>query len=192
MYIPSKPGKYGIKLWVCADVETSYSTNFQVYLGKEGHHSEIGQGSRVVLEMTQHLTGSGRNCTGDNFFTSLNLSRALLCRKITYIGTVGKTNQFLPPALKNIKGRELCSSVFAFEKDHCLVSYVPRKNRNVLVLSSQHKTADVDTDDGTKKHFLFENTITRKEPSILLMNWSVPISVLGNHVDSLLCFPIIF
>ena len=29
-YIPSKPGKYGIKVWVCADSKTIYAYNMQV------------------------------------------------------------------------------------------------------------------------------------------------------------------
>ena len=34
VYIPSKPGKYGIKSWVLADVASSYCCAFDVYTGK--------------------------------------------------------------------------------------------------------------------------------------------------------------
>ena len=111
----------------------------------------MGQGARVVLEMTDHLKGTGRNCTGDNFFTSLTLSRALLSHKMTFLGTVRKNKQFIPPALKNTKNRAELSSVFAFEKDHSLVSYLPKKNGNIFLLSSQHKLPEVDTSDSRKK-----------------------------------------
>lgn len=33
-YLPSKPGKWSLKLWICADVETSYCLNFEVYIGR--------------------------------------------------------------------------------------------------------------------------------------------------------------
>lgn len=33
VYMPSKPSKYGIKLWVAADAENSYGYNMQVYFG---------------------------------------------------------------------------------------------------------------------------------------------------------------
>ncbi|KAJ8383622.1 hypothetical protein AAFF_G00215930 [Aldrovandia affinis] len=34
-YIPNKPAKYGIKIWVACDVATSYAWKMQVYTGKE-------------------------------------------------------------------------------------------------------------------------------------------------------------
>lgn len=33
-YIPSKPAKYGIKIWAACDAKTSYCFNMQVYTGK--------------------------------------------------------------------------------------------------------------------------------------------------------------
>ena len=57
VYIPSKPGKYGLKVWACCDVNTAYISNFELYTGITGHGREIGQASRVVLQMTDHLSG---------------------------------------------------------------------------------------------------------------------------------------
>ena len=90
MFIPSKPGKYGIKLWVLCDSTNSYYINAQVYLGKEGSSRKVRQSSRVVYELTDHLTGSGRHLTADFFFTDLTTVRTLLGRKITYTGTLRK------------------------------------------------------------------------------------------------------
>ena len=92
-----------MKILVCADVATSFCVNFQVNFAKEGHRKEIGQGTRVVLQLTEHLQCSGRNCTGDNIFSSLVLSRALLGRSMTYIGTVRKNNPFIPADMKNME-----------------------------------------------------------------------------------------
>ncbi|KAK1887615.1 PiggyBac transposable element-derived protein 4 [Dissostichus eleginoides] len=33
-YMPSKPGKYGIKMWVLCDAQSTYAWNLQVYTGK--------------------------------------------------------------------------------------------------------------------------------------------------------------
>lgn len=33
-YMPSKPAKYGIKIWAACDARTSYAWNMQVYTGK--------------------------------------------------------------------------------------------------------------------------------------------------------------
>lgn len=66
-YIPSKPAKYGIKIWAACDATSSYAWNLQVYTGKrDGGTPEKNQGMRVVLDMTQGL--SGHNITCDNFF----------------------------------------------------------------------------------------------------------------------------
>ncbi|KAL1276879.1 hypothetical protein QQF64_023552 [Cirrhinus molitorella] len=33
-YMPSKPAKYGLKIWAACDAKSSYSYNMQVYTGK--------------------------------------------------------------------------------------------------------------------------------------------------------------
>ena len=51
--MPSKPAKYGIKLWILADAANMYCLNFQVYTGRPiGGEPEWNQGQRVVLELT--------------------------------------------------------------------------------------------------------------------------------------------
>ena len=44
MFIKSKPGKYGIKLWVAADAKNFYACNIQVHTGKSGEVREKKQG----------------------------------------------------------------------------------------------------------------------------------------------------
>lgn len=76
-YMPSKPSKYGIKIWATCDARTSYACNMQVYTGKPADGvPEKNQGKRVVLEMTAGL--KGHNITCDNFFTSYALGQELL------------------------------------------------------------------------------------------------------------------
>jgi hypothetical protein len=45
-YMPPKPGKYGIKLWLMVDSLTSYVLQAQVYSGKIGNNVErsLGKG----------------------------------------------------------------------------------------------------------------------------------------------------
>lgn len=60
-YIPSKPGKYGIKIWA------AYAWNLQIYAGKAvSGIPEKKQGKRVFLDMITGL--QGHNITCDNFF----------------------------------------------------------------------------------------------------------------------------
>lgn len=69
-YIPSKPAKYGIKVWWANDSETSYPISGQIYTGLAlTGERDINQGERVVKEHCCNLfSGSGRNITCDNFF----------------------------------------------------------------------------------------------------------------------------
>lgn len=97
-HIPSKPGKYGIKIWAACDTRNSYAGNMQIYTGKPiGGRPGKKQGVRVVLDMTAGLKGHTITC--DNFFTSYALGQELLKCKLTMVGTVRKSNPDLPPAL---------------------------------------------------------------------------------------------
>ena len=103
VYIPSKPGKYGLKVWACCDSDTAYITNFELYTGMIGRGHEVGQASRVVLQMTEHLSGSGRGCTINNFFTSFDLAQSMLNRQLTLCGTEKKNRRFLPLAILDVR-----------------------------------------------------------------------------------------
>ncbi|XP_044226881.1 piggyBac transposable element-derived protein 4-like isoform X1 [Thunnus albacares] len=157
--MPNKPARYGIKVWVACDARSSYAWKMQLYMGKkpaagrggeEGGEkgkgrggSEKNQATRVVLDVTEGLTG--RNITCDNFFTSYELAqRLLLERNDTLLGTIRKNKPELPDALLALRGRRVLSSKFAFTCDTTLVSYLAKKNKNVLLLSTFHaRTADV-------------------------------------------------
>ncbi|XP_031134023.1 piggyBac transposable element-derived protein 4-like [Sander lucioperca] len=128
-YMPSK---------LC-DAKSSYAWNVQVYTGKSVcGASERNQGARVVLDLTEGLAGP-RNVTCDNFFTSYDLARRLLReRRLTLVGTMRKNKPELPAALLDTRGRAVASSRFAFTPAAALVSYVPKRNKNVLLLSTLH------------------------------------------------------
>ena len=70
-YIPSKPGKYGIKIWTICDSTCSYTLKMQVYTGKDaGLSLETNQGTRVVLDLVKDIEKSDQNITCDYFFTN--------------------------------------------------------------------------------------------------------------------------
>lgn len=126
-YIPSKPGKYGIKIWAACDARSSYAWNMQIYTGKPaGGTSEKNQGMRVVLDMTEGLQGKTITC--DNFFTSHALGLALLKRKLFMVGTVRRNKPELPPALVSKADRARFSSKFAFTETHALSGVLSPQN----------------------------------------------------------------
>ncbi|XP_051783376.1 piggyBac transposable element-derived protein 4-like, partial [Erpetoichthys calabaricus] len=148
-YIPSKPGKYGIKIRAACDARTSYAWNLQIYTGKAASGiPEKNQGKRVVLDMTTGL--QGHNITCDNFFTSYDLGQELLKRKLTMVGTVKKNKPELPAEILQVKGRAPLSSKFAFTDTTTVVSYCPKRNRNVILMSTLHKDAAVSSGSDKK------------------------------------------
>ncbi|KAF2888589.1 hypothetical protein ILUMI_17584, partial [Ignelater luminosus] len=100
-FIPSKPEKYGIKIWAACDSQTSFVYNCQIYIGKTGNQRERNQGKRVVLDMTKRLETSGRNVTTDNFSTSLDLAREMEKKNLTLLGTIRKNKPELPPGISD-------------------------------------------------------------------------------------------
>ncbi|XP_068435159.1 piggyBac transposable element-derived protein 4-like [Clinocottus analis] len=140
--IPSEPGKDGIKIWAACDAKTSYAWNLQIYTGKAASGiPEKNQGKRVVLDMTTGL--EGHNITCDHFFTSYDLGQELLRRKLTMVGTVKKNKPELPAEILQEKDRAPLSSKFAFTDTTTVVSYCPKKTRNVILMSTLHKDAAV-------------------------------------------------
>ncbi|KAJ8349439.1 hypothetical protein SKAU_G00245690 [Synaphobranchus kaupii] len=55
------------------------------------------------------------------------------------VGTIRRNKPELPPNLLQTRQRAILSSVFAFTKSHTAVSYVPKRGKNVLLLSTKHR-----------------------------------------------------
>ncbi|KAL4008155.1 hypothetical protein ACER0C_002007 [Sarotherodon galilaeus] len=124
VYLPSNPGKCGIKVWVACDARSSYAWNMQVYTGKPSSGgAEENQGVGVVLDKTTSL--QGHNTTCDN-------------------------KPELSPAQVSTRGREALSSTCAFTDTHTLVLNVPTENRNVIPMSTLYKDAAVSTTEDRK------------------------------------------
>lgn len=140
--------------------QSSYAWNMQVYNAKpHGGPPEKNQGKRVVLNMAEGL--SGHNITCDNFFTSYALGEELLKRKITMLGTVRRNKPELPPELVAKQGREVTSSMFAFTDKVTLVSYCPKKNTFVLLMSTMHKDAVLSTRKDKNPQMILDYNATK-------------------------------
>nr|CAH7718289.1 unnamed protein product [Callosobruchus chinensis] len=149
-YLPSKPAKYGIKLFALVDVNSMSTINLEIYAGKQVDGPFVCSNSPndVVKRMIQPIRNTNRNITVDRWFTSLALAEDLLKQKVTVIGTIKANKREVPPELVNVKQRPPQSSIFAYQPHCSLVSYVPRKNKNVLVLSTMHHDDKLDKDSG--------------------------------------------
>ncbi|CAF4090819.1 unnamed protein product [Rotaria sordida] len=88
-FIPKKPDKYGLKFWLCVDVESYYVFNAFLYIGRQSDQKRQQHvGANVVLELLKPLYGSNGNVTIDNLFTSVSLAKELQKKNFTLIETL--------------------------------------------------------------------------------------------------------
>ncbi|XP_035230233.1 uncharacterized protein LOC118202186 [Stegodyphus dumicola] len=82
----------------------------------------------------------------DNWYMSIPSANELLKNhKLTCVGTLRKDKRETPQEFPPNKNRPLYSSLFGFRaKELTLTSYVPKKNKSVLVLSSMHEDNQID------------------------------------------------
>ena len=100
-YIPSKPRKYGIKIfWLC-EAKSGFPLNASIYVGKVGNEVYRNLGKDVVLELCQPYNGSGWDVVTDNFFTSHSLAVALLKVNLTLLGTIRCNRKEIPTGLRD-------------------------------------------------------------------------------------------
>ena len=100
-YLPAKPTRYGIKVWMRADSENGYCNEFDIYTGKteDNQNSELGLTSRVVVNLTRRLENTNHIVNIDNYFTSFDLFKILKGKKIYARGTARQNRKFFPKVL---------------------------------------------------------------------------------------------
>ncbi|XP_032420180.1 piggyBac transposable element-derived protein 4-like [Xiphophorus hellerii] len=87
----------------------------------------------------------------DNFFTSVPLAEKLLKNNLTIVGTLRQNKPDIPSIMKPSKSRELHSSEFGFHGNMTMVSYVQKKGKAVVLLSTMHDDKAVDNSSQKKK-----------------------------------------
>lgn len=145
-YIPSKPAKYGIKVWWACDSKTKYPLQGRLYTGKdEGAEREVNQGENVLLQFANRFSNSGRTMIADNFFTTLNGTKRLTTIGLSFVGTIRANKRCIPDEMRKNSSRPVLSSHFGFHENLVAIcSYVPKKNKAVNLLSTMHYTKHVD------------------------------------------------
>lgn len=155
-YFPNKPAKYGIKIQAMADAKTYYICKMEVYAGKQpdGPFKVDNSSFAVVSRLISEISGSGRNVTFDNWYTTYPLVASLLHdHKLSAVGTLRKNKREIPQEFLSVKNRVACDSMFGFGDNVTLVSYVPqtKKKKNVVLFSSMHHDNKIDPESGDMK-----------------------------------------
>ncbi|GLV46045.1 uncharacterized protein CBL_05132 [Carabus blaptoides fortunei] len=150
-YMPSKPNKYGIKIFALVDARNFYNLKMEVYLGSqpEGPFQVSNSPGDVVTRLISPISKSGRNITVDNWFTSIPLAENLLKNhKLTLVGTLRKNKREVPPEFQPNKTRAVKSTLFGFTTTITMMSYVPKKGKSVMLISTLHKDTAIDKESG--------------------------------------------
>ncbi|XP_041981601.1 piggyBac transposable element-derived protein 4-like [Aricia agestis] len=152
-YIPSKPAKYGIKIYALVDNKTYFSCNLEVYCGKQPEGSPYAVSNKphdLVKRMINCVSGTARNITMNNYFTSYETTMELLQdHKLTVVGTLRANKTYIPQEFK--KAREKYTSLFGFQDKVTIVSYVPKPRKMVYLMSSMHHDCVIDPETGVQQ-----------------------------------------
>lgn len=94
--------------------------------------------TQSVLRLVKFVENSSRNITADNWFSSIPLAEILFKKKWTHLCTLKKNKAEIPPCFLPNKNREEGSSLYGLTMELTLLSYVPKNNKSVLLISTTH------------------------------------------------------
>ena len=144
--LPKKLAESGIKLFVLCDAVSYFTSNLEVCCANQpdGPYQLSNTPADIVDRLVAPIEGSNRNLTIGSWYTSYSLAKALLEKKITCIGAMSKNKPQVPVEFLPNRKKAVGSSVFGFQENMTLVSYVPKANTSVILLSTMHNSSIVD------------------------------------------------
>lgn len=151
--LPNKPSKYGIKIYALVDAKTYYTFNLEIHPGTQppGPYSCSNKLNDVVNRLVAPISQTRRNVTFDSWFTSYPLMLHLLREhQLTSVGTIRKNKAEIPSEMLQVRNRKLYSTIFGFQRDITLASYMAKKNKVVLLMSTLHHDGNIDRDTSTQ------------------------------------------
>lgn len=136
-YIPSKPHKWGYKIWCLAS--NNYLLKLRLYEGASDSDSEYGKTYSLIVDFMKGCENKNHILFIDNFFTSPSLIHHLATMNIAVCGSVRLNRKGMPPSSqinKSILKRMKRGETLHFQKDDiCLVIW---KDQNILKLLYNH------------------------------------------------------
>ena len=149
-YMPMKPTKWGIKLWVLCDAITGYCLALNVYTGKEDRLAAgLGLTYNVVMKlMSPRYLMCYHHLYADNFYTSLPLVRDLRDADTYYCGTIRKNSRGVPAQMATVPLQRGESEKLGGDHDIVLTRW--RDKRDVYIVAT-----NTDGSDGVKPRSRF-------------------------------------
>jgi len=150
VFMPDKPGQMGIFFYTLADVKDRFFTRIIPKVKRSISEKERKiETKEIVINITEDLHNSARSVCADRGFSAIDIAEELYEKRLTYVGTIMKNRRGLPTkAVKNahFKEREVLSTEFYWKQNSpvmCL-SYKAKKNKNVLLISTEHDQPTID------------------------------------------------
>ena len=100
----------------------------------------VNLGATVVKKLVEPLHNSRRNITCDRYFRGVEMTETLKSNNLTVAGAVMPNQKYLPVKLTKKAGLLVGSSLFSFKDNLTMCSWVPKKNKLVLLLSTAHQS----------------------------------------------------
>ena len=145
-YSPMKPIKYGIKLYILAESDTGFVSNFQIYSGTGSTTSEI------VTGLLDNFKNKNYHVYMDNFYNSVQLSEKLLQDKIYTCGTLrvvrGAPKNF-QNSLINLKKGDV---TFCRKGDVFVIAWKDKKIVSMVTTNNNASTRAVTRNKKSKKN----------------------------------------
>jgi len=145
-YLPAKPTKYGVKVWVRADPKNGYVNDFDIYTGKDATiaSDEGGLGERVVKKLCSQLEGRNHHVYVDNFFSSPQLFSDLEVKGVYCCGTVRVNRKGLPADMKAKRLVKNQGDFVAWQKGNLTATcWKDKKQVNFLATNADPTEIDV-------------------------------------------------
>jgi len=103
VYMPDKPDKFGVKLFMLCDSSNGYCPRFEIYHGTSTQPSEKGKIYDLVMRLMDPYLGKGHKLYVDNYYTSPILFHDLYQRQTGACGTLRVNRKGVPQELKTVK-----------------------------------------------------------------------------------------
>ncbi|XP_062874387.1 piggyBac transposable element-derived protein 4-like [Trichomycterus rosablanca] len=136
-YMPSKPLRKGLKVWMLCDSRSGYCHRARFYVGKPGHDAAASSvARRAVTSLVRGLEGRYHHIFMDSFFTSVPLLQQLLRDGLYACGPTNPNRSGFPDALKPRNVGKLALGEFYQCQRGNLVATVTRHAKVVSCLST--------------------------------------------------------
>ena len=147
-YIPNKPKKWGVKLWVVCDARTGFCLDWIPYTGHEvaPSRSTDSETERIVKRLVEPFFNSDRAVYMDNYYSSVPLFRQLKCEGLGACGIIRQNRRGLPEEIYRSGSLRLArgdkSAFYAQGDDLLAVSWHDTKRVHMITTIDSNQTVE--------------------------------------------------